>query len=112
MQILALSKIAGVAFYGEDDVSLSHSQEQLYSSCYFQAFIGGYIPIVHLLGSQRWLPPRLDLVSSLPILLDVNQIQGFMIRDLGEFWVLTFGDSAILVFQRPYSAKPKLNLII
>jgi hypothetical protein len=98
-QTLVSSAIASAASYGEDGFCLSHSQGRLCPSCSFQAF-GGYAPARCLLGSQRWLASRLDLVFclSLPVLLGVNQIQGFKIWDPGEFWVLGIGGSAALVF--------------
>ena len=53
------------------------------------------------MGSHRWLTSRLDLVfcSSLSVLLDVNQIQGFKIWDPCVFWMLDFSGSSTLVFQ-------------
>ena len=98
-QILVLSAIGSTTSYGEDGFCLSHSQGRLCPSCSFQAF-GGYAPAWCLLGSHRWLTSRLDLVFCLllPVLLGVNQIQGFKVWDPGEFWVLGIGDSAALVF--------------
>ena len=100
VQILVLSALASAASYGEDGLGLSHSQGRLCPSYSFQAF-GGYAPAGSLVGSQRWLTPRLDLVfySSLSILLDVNQIQGFKIWDPGVFWMLDFSCSSALVFK-------------
>ena len=68
-----LSAFACAASYGEDGLGLSQSQGRLCPSNYFQAF-GGYAPGGSLVGSERWLTPRLDLIfrSSLSVLLDVN----------------------------------------
>ena len=72
VQILVLSALASAASYSEDGLGLFHSQGRLCPSYSFQAF-GGYAPAGSLVGSRRWLTPRLE------VLLDVNQIQGFKI---------------------------------
>ena len=64
---------------------------------FFQAF-GGYAPTEPLLGSQRWLTSRLDLLL-LSFLLGINQIQGFKVWDPGTFWMLDYGASTVLLFQ-------------
>ena len=99
-QILVPSAIAGAASYGDDDFDFSHSQGRLCLSYFFQIF-GGYAPAEHILGSRKWLTPRLDLVLclSLSVLLGVHQIQRFKIWDPCEFWMPDFSGSIDLVFQ-------------
>ena len=96
-QILAPSAITGAASYDEDGLGLSHSQGRLCPSYFFQAF-GGYTPAGSLVGSQKWLTPRLDLIL-LSVLLGDNQIQGFKVWDPGEFWMLDYDGSIALMFQ-------------
>ena len=76
-QILVPSDIADATSYGEDGLSFSHSQERLCPPCSFQTF-DGYALTESLLGSQRWLISRLDMIL-LSVLLGVNQIQGFKV---------------------------------
>ena len=87
-----LSAFAGAASYGEDGLGLSHSQGWLCPSYFFQAY-GDYAFVGSLVGSQKWLTPRLE------VLLDVNHIQGFKIWDPGVFWMLDYSGSSDLVFQ-------------
>ena len=94
VQILVLSAFAGAASYGEDGLGLSHSQGWLCPSYFFQAY-GDYAFVGSLVGSQRWLTPRLEVSE---VLLNVNLIQGFKIWDPGVFWILDFSGSSALVF--------------